>query len=277
MEPQPNEKSDKFISDVIETTKLKTMEVTCPSGFCIKIRRLKVRELDALSSETHAKSGLTIDEVLSGVTLETIHPGPYVKPFADFSNGIKWGEVFQDDRLWIIIQLRRMKVGDKLWLKKGCPTPLCPNTITSCIDLSSLETHGLSERAEKQLKETGENQFLVRLPFEDVEVGFKCFTGIDERMTSNLVMNHRDDIATASMTVRLTRVAGADSPGKKRKFIRNMDADDYEWLREQWEETEPMISKKYRLQCRRCKEIHEVELPMGADFFSKKSARDPEI
>lgn len=258
--------------------KARIAEVVCPSGLTGTIRRLKIRELDILASRKQQKKGTSITSLLASVWSDTGDLGPYTAPFCEFRKDsneqpvIDWNRVLLGDRTFVLLQLRRLSVGKDFYFRIPCRSPNCRRQIDCHVDLDQVKTTGLSEEAILKLSQ-GDNEFHRVLPFGEKSVAFKLLNGADESTVAKRPIDE-DKQLSSSLLIRLTSMEEASqSPGARRKFVEDMDADDAEWLQNEWEEADIHIETIVEIECEHCHRSQRIDLPFDADFFSRRSAR----
>jgi hypothetical protein len=248
-------------------------EVILPSGLSGTIRRLKLKEMNLLSSKTENKKGNILEKLFKEVWLETTDIGPYKSPFVDFkkdSNGepiIDWHNVFDGDRNALLLFLRMHTRGNKFNFDFKCKR--CGHLNPLTLDLSSLTVYKLSDKVKDKLSKTGKNEFSVTLPFSGVQVDYKILQGFDQNNLSKTLDDRKDDQFTASLEPRLIYISGIEKPKDRKKFIDNMDLEDLEFLQDEFFENDPGIQMDVEIECLKsaCEKTQRVTLPLDDDFF----------
>lgn len=258
----------------------RSTQIVCPSGLSGTIRRLRIRELDILASNKQQKKGTSITSLMTSVWSDTTDLGVYQAPFCEFrkdSNDqpiIDWNRVLLGDRTFVLLQLRRLSLGKDFYFKTPCRVASCRRQIAWNVDLDDIKVTVPSDEALGQLAK-GENEFYRTLPFDETKVAFRLLNGADESSVAKRPIDE-DKQLSSSILLRLTHVEGSSqSPKARRTFVEDMDADDAEWLQEQWEEADVHIETRIEIECDHCHTIRRIELPFDADFFSKRSALKP--
>lgn len=281
MPEEAREGRESASNDTPRKTVERSREVVCPSGFTGTIRRLTIRELDALSSRKAARAGTSLDGMFAQTWIDTRELGPYRPPFVEFpegSNGINvdWSKVFLGDRTTLMIELRKLVLGDLFAFDVTCPAPLCRRRIPWEVELSRLDRKDMTDETRAHLVEHG-NEFVRTLPYSGKQVSFKMLTGADERRVADVVRNNPDAMLSSTMLVRITGVEGARTPSERRAFVEGMDLEDATFLQQEWEAVDCGVSTDIEIECPHCGKITRIELPFDADFFSLKSNRTKKI
>jgi hypothetical protein len=258
-----------------------TNEIVCPSGFAGTIRRMTIRELDALSSRKANRAGTSLDLMFSQTWIGTSELGPYRPPFVEFPEGSKgasvdWSKVFLGDRTHVMMELRRFVLGDEFGFDVTCPAALCRRRIEWQVDLSKLERKDMTEEVRAHLVEHG-NEFVRTLPYSGKKVSFKMLTGADERRVVAATKDNPDALLSSTMLVRIVGVEGARTPSERRAFVENMDLEDATWIQQEWEAVDSGVSTDVEIECPHCGKITRIELPFDADFFSPRSCPKKKI
>jgi len=257
-----------------------SLTVEAPSGLTVRVRRLKLRELNILANRKLAKKGTSITELLRSVWEETLDPGIYQPPFVEWpenSSGQvvpRWDQVLIGDRTHILLAIRELSRGPEYSFEVTCQGPACRRTIPWTVDLRKLERHGLSDEARTKLTGDGENLFYRDLPYSGHKVAFRLMTGADEAQVAKVASQDGGEaMVSASILLRLPYVSGATSPRERRDFVEDMDLEDAAWLQDQWEAADVMVQQEMEVECPHCWRTQRVAIPFDADFFWHRSSR----
>ena len=240
--------------------------ITCPSGLTGRIRGMKVREERILTDRKLAKSGGQTEHLLAACWEETLDPGPY-----DFGGrSIDWGKVLQGDRFFTLIRTREATYGPEYAFTVNCPTEVCRARIDWELNLSDLRVRSLSE--ESRASFLAGNRFETRLPDAGSKVGFKLFTGADERKLPQLKRLAGDRFMSAVLALRVLDIEGVE-PRAQRAFIEELTMRDADFLVDEFDRVDCGVDTTIEIECQECFGTAEVELPFGPTFFMPAKER----
>lgn len=135
--------------------------ISCPSGLSIDVRALKTREAKILSDRELGRSGGIVRELLAQCTTELIDPGIYA-----FENEkLNWSKVLLGDRLFALLEIRRLSWGDEYMIRVRCEEEGCKEQFEHPVDLGELmatRVRALSEASAATFKDG--NRFETRVP-----------------------------------------------------------------------------------------------------------------
>ncbi len=251
--------------------------VNLPSGFSGDIRRMKLGELDAITARSTVRRGNILEKLFEAIWVETTELGIYKPPFVEFRVDkedrpiIDWTRVLQGDRNALLLEIRKFTRGSQFDFDLVCRQ--CRNIINWTVDLNDLEVYELSEEAMRQLTVEGKNEFKRTLPWSGHQVAFKLLQGVDQNQLAKKSTKDPDDQFHADMSQRLVYIAGATSPKDRRRFITEMDAEDMEFLKEEWESADCDIEMGVTIECNTCNKIQQAILPLDEDFLFRKRSR----
>lgn len=157
-------------------------EITLPSGLKATVREMTGREEDILTSEKFAKSGRTIDILLSNV-IEKLDGGN--------ANEEAIANMWSADRSAALIESRKLTFG---------------NVVTGAVKCSQCgeENHLEADLDSVEVKPTPE-AFDTTILVGDKEVKLRSLKGKDER---RIALSKAKDILTTALQVRLLSVDG---------------------------------------------------------------------
>lgn len=257
-----------------EEQKKSIHHVTLPSGLAGEIRRMKLGELDSITSRSTVRRGNVLEKLFDAIWLETTDPGIYKPPFVEFRTTsdekiiVDWTQVLQGDRNALLLEIRKFTRGSQFDFDVVCR--MCKNIINWTINLDDLEVYNLSEEAMRQLTVEGKNEFRRTLPYSGHQVAFKLLQGIDQNQLAKRSAQNPDDQFQSDMSQRLVYISGASTPKERKQFIAEMDAEDMEFLKEEWESTDCDIQMEVTIECHTCNKIQRIALPLDEDFLFKR-------
>jgi len=251
-------------------------DVTCPSGLSGRIRRLRIKDLDILSSTVKAKDGGNVDAFLASAWTGLVDHGPYQQPWVDFSNGVRWPQVLSGDRTWVLLALRIITCGPMFHFRITCRQTRCGHQYDSAVDLGRVGFHGMSPEAAASLA-CGQNVHYRVLPLSQRRVGFRLLTGEDDVRQARVLAENPENLVTAITLMRLEEIDGATSPSERRRFVTEMDVEDSEWLTAEWEAADVWVDQMIETTCPQCARTSSLVIPFDSDFFSRRSSRPRSI
>lgn len=251
--------------------------ISLPSGLKGIIRRMKMKELNQMTARSTVRKGNILEKLFQGVWTETAELGIYEPPFAEFpkdSNNqpvLDWQRILQGDRNVLLMEIRKLVRGSSFDFDITCK--MCRQIIRWTIDLSQLEVYPLSNEAKDQLRTSGKNEFLVTLPYSGDEVSFKLMQGVDQNAMAKASIESPDDQYTISTVQRLVYIPGAEKPQDRKEYVEEMDPEDADFLRTEWQSMDCDVQTTTSVECTTCGKIQQVSLPLDEDFLFKRSSR----
>lgn len=243
-------------------------QVTCPSGLSGEIRKLKVREENFLVNAKKARSGTAIIEVLSGVWIQTTDPGPY-----KFDGNPNWSKVLLGDQMHAIIQMRIATFGSTFVFPTQCGHPLCRAPFEWEVDLSKLPVQPLSEPSRRIFLD--DNRFPATIASTGQKVWFRLLLVEAQKKYRMLRREKQDELSTESMRMQIIEVEGVDRKNL-RAFIDDMDSDDADDLRRQFDDAGCGVETTVKIECPECDTQSEIELPFQAkEFWTRRRSKPP--
>lgn len=256
-----------------------THEVSLPSGLRGLVRPLLVGDLNALATRETRGGGVdAIGRLLSGAWRSTLDLGPYagLAPFKIGDRIEQWDRVFAGDRLFLLLEARRLTFGPDFHFTLPCR--FCRGKIEWTISLQDLAVHGFSDTALSALAERGaEARIPVFLPHCERTVHLRLLTGAHQIQIAQLSERSREEATLSAILVRLVEIEGAVSPGERRTFVQGLHLQDLELLKENWETHDIFVQDTLEVECQKCGGIQDVDLPIDQRFFSRRSTMPPKL
>ena len=181
---------------------------TLPSGPEIALAEMTGAEEDLLTNQRLAKTGEAVNQVLANC-LKRLgdNEAPGMKDVLDMLSG---------DRLFALVRLRQVSLGDEVELDLACPNPACGERTCFAVHLDDLEATPYPE----------EREFEFRLPASGKAVRFVHLDGHKEKRLAAL----KEPSLTAAMMIRIVSIEG-QPPSKK--ALNEMPMRDRSALREE--------------------------------------------
>jgi len=250
---------------VMETAKAPVGVFALPSGYldlntgelhtAVDVREMSGREEDMLSSKQVPEEKKLSALLASCVT----RVGPYTERgrIAAIVEELTVG-----DRVYLLLAIRRVTLGDELPVREECPECKVKNLFV--IDLSDLAT--------KPMADPRKRIFDVTLP-SGKSARFRVSTGADEARVAKLQKRAavQMDGISQLMLMRLELLNG-EPPSLD--AVKDLGLRDRQYLRDQFEEVEGGVDTAIQLECPSCG--HEWERDLGtasANFFSRSGTR----
>jgi len=248
--------------------------ITCPSGLVGSIRGLKVRDEDLIASGGTKGADDSFNGLIESCWLSTEDKGIY-ESFGDAfdeEGNLKAEELLSGDRMFILINLRRLSYGDNLEFVVSCANDRCKEEIGWSFDLSKLEIQTLPPES-RELLTTG-NKFPVDLPIYGKKAYFRLFTGVQERNLGK-IQKEKDGKARMSSALLRQRIVEIEDvgPASLPEFILDLEGKDAKEIREAVELADCGVQTVIDIECRHCERISKVELPLGENFLGQAGSR----
>ncbi|MDI3548126.1 MAG: hypothetical protein PWR10_1778 [Halanaerobiales bacterium] len=166
------------------------------------------------------------------------------------------------DRVFAMIQLRRLTYGDEYAFKVTCPR--CNNRFEWEENLGDLKVQYLQDPAWAD----PEHRFTFTLPKSGKTIKWRMMRGKDEQKLALLRREFPEAIMSSIMALRITEIEGEKMVS--RKFLSGLPASDAAAFRGEVESKECGVDTTIAIECLDCGNVFDIDLPIGADFFLPK-------
>lgn len=201
--------------------------ITLPTGTQASIREMTGTEEEILTNQRLIRNGDGINQVLKNCLVslgETEKPG--MSDVLDLLAG---------DRLFLLLKLRQVSLGDSLDIESQCTNPTCRQKIAVEVDLNEVEHTTYSQ----------DREFTTTLPRSKSVITFTHLDGHKEKRLAAL----KDAGPTEAMLIR-TKTIGDKPPNKK--IMREMSLGDRNALRKAMQEVDAGPDTRVELECDAC-------------------------
>ncbi|HRT97566.1 MAG TPA: hypothetical protein P5532_24430 [Planctomycetota bacterium] len=200
---------------------------TLPSGIEIDLVEMTGVEEDLLTNRRLMKNGEAINQVLLNCTKRLgENAEPKMKDILDLLSG---------DRLFALVRLRQVSLGDEVELQLACPNTGCGERTALTVDLNALEVTPYPE----------EREFVFTLPGSGRKVKFGYLDGHKEKRLAAL----KEPSLTAAMMIRIVEIDG-QPPSKK--ALNEMTMGDRSALRKEMLRVDGGIDTQVDVPCEAC-------------------------
>ena len=200
---------------------------TLPSGVEIDLVEMTGVEEDLLTNRRLMKRGEGINQVLLNCTKRLgENDEPKMRDVLDLLSG---------DRLFALVRLRQISLGDEVDLELTCPNPGCGDATGVTLDLNDLEVTPYGEGRE----------FEITLPGSGKAVKFAYLDGHKEKRLAAL----KEPTLTAAMMIRIVEIDG-QPPSKK--ALDEMSMGDRSALRKEMLRVDGGIDTQVDVPCDAC-------------------------
>ncbi len=211
-----------------------------PSGQEVELAELTGREEEILTNRKLIKSGEAINRVLLNCTKRIgDNSSLTIKDILDLLSG---------DRLFILVKLRQISLGDTVDLELVCPA--CKETSFISVNLEELPVTNYSE----------EREFTFQLPSSKKEIRFGYLDGNKEKRLAAL----KEPNLTSAM---LARIIWVDGNPPKKKLITELPRRDRSELRIEMLKSEAGVDTEIETVCQGCGNKIKTRLEAEQDFL----------
>ena len=218
-----------------------------PSGAEIELREMTGAEEELLTNQRLIRSGDAINQVLKNCILRIGEIAePAMKDVLDLLSG---------DRLFVLVRLRQISLGDEVELALHCPSPACRGTSHTTVNLEELEVTPYG----------AEREFEFRLPGSGQLVRFGYLDGHKEKRLAAL----KESTISSAMLIRILTIDGA-APSKK--MLSDMAMKDRAALRAEMARVDGGIDTLVELECEACGAPLRTRLEAEAPFLFPAAA-----
>ncbi len=198
-----------------------------PSGDEIELREMTGAEEEILTNQRLIRSGDAVNQALANCTLrigESDEIGSRV--ILDMLSG---------DRLFTLVKLRQISLGDEVELELSCPNPACRAKNRATINIDDLNVTPYGE----------EREFVFTLPASGAKVRFGYLDGHKEK---RLAQMQEPSISSAMMI----RILDIDSNSPSKKALAEMSMRDRSALRAEMLRVDGGIDTTIECDCESC-------------------------
>lgn len=168
------------------------------------------------------------------------------------------------DRTFLLIQLRRVSLGDRYPFEFKCPS--CREKSVLELDLSELET--------QPTKDPERETFDFSTP-SGKKLVVKAMNGVVEAELDRQVRKRNDDQMTALLLARIESIDGKEGKGLK-PILKSFTSRDRNAIRSFFDEIDGGVETDVEVECPSCGEEEEVGVrPTDSGFFFPSSVRKP--
>ena len=218
-----------------------------PSGAEIELREMTGAEEELLTNQRLIRSGDAINQVLKNCILRIgENTEPSMKDVLDLLSG---------DRLFVLVRLRQISLGDEVELTLHCPSPACRETSHTTVNLEELEVTPYG----------AEREFEFLLPGSGQLVRFGYLDGHKEKRLAAL----KEPTISSAMLMRILNIDGA-SPNKK--MLAELPMRDRSALRAEMTRVDGGIDTLVELECEACGAPLRTRLEAEASFLFPAAA-----
>ncbi|MEN6358277.1 MAG: hypothetical protein ABFD83_14485 [Armatimonadota bacterium] len=200
---------------------------TIPSRSDIDIREMTGVEEELLTNQKLIRSGDAVNQVLANCILRIGESDDVsTKQVLDMLSG---------DRLFVLVKLRQISLGDEVELELTCPNPACRAKNRAVVNLDDLTVNPYPD----------EREFVFTLPSSGAKVRFCYLDGHKEKRLSQM----QEPSITAAMLIRILDVDG-NPPSKK--VLAEMSMRDRSALRAEMLRVDAGIDTSIECDCDSC-------------------------
>ena len=198
-----------------------------PSGIEIELREMTGAEEELLTNQRLIRTGDAVNQVLKNCIVRLgDNDEPTVKDVLDLLSG---------DRLFILVRLRQISLGDEVELELTCPNTACRAANAVTVNLDELEVTPYGE----------EREFAFTLPGSGGKVRFGYLDGHKEKRLAAL----KEPSISSAMLIRIIDVDGAP-PTKK--IMNDMSMRDRGALRQEMLRVDAGVDTTVETDCQSC-------------------------
>jgi len=200
---------------------------TLPSGIEAELKEMTGQEEELLTNQRLLRSGDAINLVIKNcLTRLGDEASVTAKHVEDLLSG---------DRLFLLVKLRQISLGDSVDLELQCTNAVCKNRNYLSIDLEGLETTSYTE----------EREFAFTLPASKQVVKF---THLDGNKEKRLAALKEPNISSAMMM----RIVSVDGKPPSKKILADMSMRDRSALRMEMSRVDAGIDTTVECDCEQC-------------------------
>jgi len=198
-----------------------------PSGTEIELKEMTGTEEELLTNQRLLRNGEAVNQVLKNCTVRLgDNDNPIIKDILNLLSG---------DRLFALVKLRQISLGDEVNLELKCPNASCRMTSYVTVNTEELKITPYTE----------EREFSFKLPGSGQTIRFGFLDGHKEKRLAVL----REPNISSAMLIRIIDVDGK-APGKK--SLAEMSMRDRNALRQEMARVDAGIDTIVETECDVC-------------------------
>jgi len=209
-----------------------------------QMREMKVAEENMLLDRRQRRDAAAINNVLQACLL---------------TEGIKVMDMLVGDRVFAMIQLRRLTYGDEYAFKVSCPR--CDARFEWEENLGELPVRYLEDPAYAE----PDHAFSFTFPKTGKTIKWRLLRGKDEQKLAIARRENPDGLVTFSMLLRTVEIEGEKAV--TRKFFDELPGSDAAAFRGEVKDKECGVETTIVVECPDCGNSFDLDLPIGPDFF----------
>ena len=250
-----------------EVGKSSTAILELPSGYLdesgVLHREIVLREMDGRDEDILSNQKISMQSRMNKLTENCIQSiGPYSK------SDTRWSDIVLSlpviDRLWIVLQIRILTVGNIFTAQVKCPNDECGKYSQQNVDLNDFAVTGLAEPDKRSYSGV--------LPRSNKPYVCKIFTGADEGKLAKVAQKNKDDLMSLAIASRLLSLDGKSAPIGL-DALKSLSVLDRQHLRNAFKKHEGEIDRKMVCTCRFCDTEFEESIDLDtANFFFPSEA-----
>jgi hypothetical protein len=215
---------------------------TLPSGIDIELKEMTGSEEELLTNQRLIRNGESINQVLKNCTVRLgENTEPSVSDILDLLSG---------DRLFALVKLRQISLGDEVELELHCPNTACRMSNYTTVNLDDLKVSAYSD----------DREFSFTLPGSEKTIRFGLLDGHKEKRLAAL----REPNISSAMMIRLIEIDGK-APSKK--VLAEMSMRDRSALRQEMARVDAGIDTSVEVECDGCGTRIRTRLESEAAFL----------
>ncbi|HUT54400.1 MAG TPA: hypothetical protein VM658_13510 [bacterium] len=198
-----------------------------PSGIEVELREMTGAEEELLTNQRLIRTGDAVNQVLKNCVLrlgENAKPG--MKEILDLLSG---------DRLFILVKLRQISLGEEVDLELVCPNTACREANLTSVNLEELKLTPYGK----------DREFTFKLPGSNRKVKFMHLDGNMEKRLASL----KEPSITSAMLMRIVEI---DGKPPTRKLMAEMSLRDRSALRQEMARVDAGIDTVVEVDCESC-------------------------
>lgn len=198
-----------------------------PSGDEIELREMTGAEEEILTNQRLIRSGDAVNQVLANCTLR-------IGEIDEIGNKVVL-DMLSGDRLFTLVKLRQISLGDEVELELSCPNTACRAKNRATINIDDLSVTSYGE----------EREFVFALPASGAKVRFGYLDGHKEKRLAQM----QEPSISSAMMIRILDIDG-NSPSKK--ALAEMSMRDRSALRAEMLRVDAGIDTTIECDCESC-------------------------
>tara|TARA_R110002110_G_scaffold335082_2_gene545875 strand:+ start:217 stop:996 length:780 start_codon:yes stop_codon:yes gene_type:complete len=220
----------------------------------IEIRFMTAKDEDILTSQSFLKKGIAIDRFLENIVID---------------KSLDLDTLLVGDKNAILVAARGSGFGFDYEARVTCTSCGTPSTLT--FDLRNPNVTGIVNPDQTIVTRKGCGMFTTKMPLSNFTISFRLMNSADEKFLAKEIKKTTEDRGQNLLTGQFKRliqsIEGHEDQQVINQYVDNMPTIDSRHFKLCIKAVTPNVEIQETLNCTKCDESKEVDVPFGTSFF----------